>query len=359
MPCITSVSTAVPSHTISQQQAREFAEQLFRDTFRDIHRLLPIFDHAGVQTRHFCVPLSWFLESHSFAEKNTNYIQQGIQLGTQVIQDCLQKANLHPSDIDTLVFVSSSGISAPSLDAFLANQIGMKRELHRIPIWGLGCAGGVSGLARAAELAKANPKSRVLLVSLELCGITFIQQERTKSNLVACSLFGDGAAAVLVEGDDVCTYSGDPAKRLKIIGSKSTLWPNSEDVMGWTITDGGLSVVFSKDIPSIVTKNLRPEYERLLQKFGIQDEQVRQFIAHPGGPKVIEAYSKTLNRKIDHFENSNHVLRHNGNMSSPTVLFVLEKTLNQTHLSEGEYGVLLALGPGFSCEQVLVEGVAV
>jgi alkylresorcinol/alkylpyrone synthase len=359
MSYITAVSTAVPHHTISQDQAREFAEQIFGDTFRDLHRLLKIFDNAGVQTRHFCMPLSWFREPHSFAEKNSNYIQQGIQLGTQVIRDCLQKANLQPSDIDTLVFVSSSGISAPSLDAYLANQVGMKKEVHRVPIWGLGCAGGVSGLARAAEFAKANPKSRVLLVSLELCGITFIHQERTKSNLVACSLFGDGAAAVLVEGAALSEYSGDPAKRLKVIGSKSTLWPHSHDVMGWTVTDGGLSVVFSKNIPTIVMKNLRPEYELLLQQFEIQDEQVRQLIAHPGGPKVIEAYAKTFNRGMEHFEHSNQVLRKNGNMSSPTVLFVLEETLNQTRLSEGEYGVLLALGPGFSCEQLLVEGVGV
>lgn len=357
MPFITSVSSAVPPHKVTQAEARRFAAESFGSTFRDIQRYLPIFDNAGVETRHFCVPLDWLREPHSFMEKNSAYVRQGIDLGVQVIQTCLGQAKLTPTDIDTLVFVSSTGISAPSLDAFIANQLGMRNDLHRIPIWGLGCAGGVSGLARAAEFARANPNSRVLLVALELCGITFMQQEHTKSNLIACSLFGDGAAAVLVEGDQIRNLSGDPGKRLEIKGSLSTLWPDTEDVMGWTVSDGGLSVVFSKEIPSIVLQKLRPVYEQMLAKFGLQDAQVAQWIAHPGGPKVIEAFSKILERELPHFQASRETLRNNGNMSSPTVFFVLEETLKQPALQAGDYGVLLALGPGFSCEQVLVQGV--
>lgn len=349
MPRIVSVGTAVPPYEVEQDTARQFAREMFSDAFRDIDRLLQVFDNANIQKRHFSVPLDWFKQTHSLREKNDTYIEMACELSAKAIETCLQRTGVTAQQIDHLLFVSTTGISTPSIDAHLANRLNMGVNLKRTPIWGLGCAGGAVGLSRAFEYAKAFPLSQVLLVAVELCSLTFQRSDLSKSNLIATSLFADGAAAVLVSGDEVgCESTNEPL----ILTSMSTLWKETEDVMGWTLKDDGLNVVFSKHIPTIVQTHMRPNMEQFLAAEQLTVEQIDRFVTHPGGMKVIQAYEDALRLPPDKTAPAKSILARYGNMSSASVLFVLEQITQEAQ--PGEYGIVTALGPGFSSEQLLL-----
>jgi alkylresorcinol/alkylpyrone synthase len=260
----------------------------------------------------------------------------------------LKEAEISAQQVDHLIFVSTTGLATPSLDAYLINRLQMSPHIKRTPIWGLGCAGGVAGLSRAFEYVKAFPEQTVLLVALELCGLTFRQSDHSKSNFVATSLFSDGAAAALISGRKDIKRNGP-----SILATESMIWPHSTDVMGWDIEDDGLKVIFSKDIPTIVRQKVRPVVDRFLQKSNLHLEQVDSFISHPGGRKVLEAYEKALEVPAEKFHHAYEVLRDYGNMSSATVLFVLERVLKKHHRKDS-YGLMTALGPGFSSELALL-----
>jgi alkylresorcinol/alkylpyrone synthase len=347
---IRSVATAVPGHRIGQQSAQQFCRALFHETFPDIDRLLPVFSNALVENRYFSVPKEWFENDHSFAEKNHQYVKTALELGEAVISSCLQKADLRPQDIDHLFFVSTTGLATPSIDARLINSLKLRPNVRRTPIWGLGCAGGVAGLSRAHEYTIAFPRERALVLALELCGLTFQRNDLSKSNLVATSLFGDGAAAVLVSGAE----TGDAGPR--ILANRSTLWYESLDVMGWDINDRGLKVLFSRDIPSIVRNLALPVILEFLAAQGLALHDLGHIIAHPGGAKVIEAYEQALGLTEDKMDRARAILRKYGNMSSPTVLFVLEDFVRAQAIRPDEYGLITALGPGFSAEMMLIQG---
>ncbi|MTV48609.1 type III polyketide synthase [Heliobacillus mobilis] len=358
MARILSVGTAVPQYVFRQNEVRQVVRKRFASAFRDIDRLLPVFEHANIDTRHFCVPMEWYETSHSFAEKNRLYVENALSLSVEAVKKCLQKANVAPQDIDCILFVSTTGLSTPSIDAHIANILEMKPSIRRLPLWGLGCAGGTAGIARGAELARAYPGSLVLVVSVELCGLTFLGGDLSKSNLIATSLFGDGAAALLltVDGDTSlrrpqgATGFGVP----RLIASQSTLWPDTVDIMGWELTDDGLKVIFSRDIPSFVQKWIPDAVDGFLASQQLTRNDITRLIPHPGGMKVIQAYEESLGIKSELTYHAREVLRNYGNMSSATVLFVLEKTIAD-EVSEGEYGLMTALGPGFSSELVLLQ----
>lgn len=352
MPRILSVGTAVPEFTLNQHEARQFAYECFHDSFSDIQRYLPIFDHAAIHTRHFSRPRTWFEQEHGFAERNRIYTEVACHLGEEAIQRCLQMAGLMSTDVDHLIVVSTSGLATPSLDARLVNRLRFHRHIKRTPIWGLGCAGGAVGLSRAYEYARAFPDSLVVLLAVELCSLTFRRNDHSKSNLVATSLFADGAAAVLVAGDRVSLP--EQAKQTpRVVDTMSTTWPDSLDVMGWDIEDDGLKVVFSRDIPAIVRREVRPAVEAFLERSGLSLAQLQRMIAHPGGAKVLAAYEEALELPQDSMRHSHTVLNQFGNMSSATVLFVLERELQEIHQT-GTVGLLTALGPGFSSELMLL-----
>jgi alkylresorcinol/alkylpyrone synthase len=350
MSSISSIATAVPAHRVGQQTAQKFCHALFQDTYADIDRLLPVFTNALVQDRYFSVPEEWFETNHSFAEKNRLYIQTAQELGQAAIAICLKNAGLGPQDVDHLFFVSSTGLATPSIDARLINILKLRPDIRRTPIWGLGCAGGVAGLTRAYEYTLAFPRERALVLALELCGLTFQRNDLSKSNLVATSLFADGAAAVLVSGSE----TGDPGPRM--LASRSKLWYETLDVMGWDINDHGLKVLFSRDIPSIVRMLVLPALSEFLASRGLALGDLSHIIAHPGGAKVIEAYEQTLGLANGKMDRARDILRRYGNMSSPTVLFVLEDFIRSQAIGCGEYGLVTALGPGFSSEMILIQG---
>ncbi len=355
-PRLVALATAVPEHVLRQEDAEAAAALVFTGAVPHGERLLQVFEHAQIEKRHMCVPLSWFMQPHGLAEKNRLYVEHALRLAADVSRRALAQVGLAPRDVDHVVWVSSTGLSTPSMDALLANELGFRTDIRRVPIWGLGCAGGAGGLARARDFARAEPTAVVLLVSLELCSLTFQLGDLDKRNLVAASLFADGAAAAVVTGAEAPPVETDGRRPLALLASRSTLWKDSLDVMGWTVDGDGLHVVFSRDIPTIVREQVRPSLLEFLEACGLRLEDVRHLAAHPGGVKVLDAYAEALGLPREAFRHSRAVLHDFGNMSSPTCLFVLERFLAAREIGPGEHAIVTALGPGFSAEYVLLRG---
>lgn len=355
MPVVTALATALPRYEVRQDEARRFAQSLFRDRFAaDGARLARVFEHAGVRTRRVAAPLSWQRSAPSFAERNARYVDAGLDLATKAARRCLARAGVAAAEVDHVLFVSSTGLATPSLDARLANRLGFSPGVRRTPVWGLGCAGGAVGLARAAELATADSRARVLLVALELCSLTLVREDLSLRNLVASALFGDGCAAALVVGE----RRARPARRgqLRVVRAASRLWPDTLDVMGWELVDGGLQVVMSRDIPEIARTRVRPFLEELLADAGLALHDVRHFALHPGGPRVLDAFVESLGLPRAALAPARRVMSRIGNVSSATCLFVLER-IAARRPPGGQPVLVAALGPGFSAEAVVLETV--
>lgn len=356
MPRILSVATARPEHVLPQSEAREFCRALFSGAHADIERLLPVFESAQIDERRISVPPEWLYAEHTFAEKNARYVEVALDLAETATRSALARAGVAPREVAHILFASTTGLATPSLDARLMNRVDFSPHTRRTPVWGLGCAGGASGLARAAEFSAAAGGAPVLAIALELCSLTFQKDDLSKSNLVATSLFGDGAAAAVVAAEN--GRGGARGDRREpgpeIVAARSTLFPDSLDVMGWEVNDGGLKVIFSRDIPSIVRESVRPNAESFLTEQGLSLGDVRHFVAHPGGTKVMAAYEEAFELSDDALRHAREVLRTSGNMSSPTVLFVLERFLDDDSVRAGDWGLLTALGPGFTSELVLL-----
>nr|WP_304219080.1 3-oxoacyl-[acyl-carrier-protein] synthase III C-terminal domain-containing protein [Fredinandcohnia onubensis] len=361
MPKIISVGICNPPHKINQSKTTEFIKDLFQEHFPDIDRLIRVFANSEIEERYFSESLEWYSKDHSFEEKNNTYIEKAISFGVKSIQNCLHNTNLlkkkiTPKEIDAIIFISSSGISTPSIEARIMNQMDFGTHTKRIPIWGLGCAGGASGLARAFDYCKAYPDAKVLVVAVELCSLTFQKNDFTKSNLIGTSLFADGTACACIVGDEVEYQEWSVSDVLpEFISAQSTLMADSEDVMGWDIRNTGLHVIFSKDIPSIVKSWLKGNVDKYLHAKQLDMNKIKHFIAHPGGKKVLDAYEVALEIPRSMTEISRDVLRKQGNMSSVTVLYVLKEFMEKQLSNEGDYGLVTALGPGFSSELVLLQ----
>ncbi|CAG9623695.1 type III polyketide synthase [Sutcliffiella rhizosphaerae] len=352
MPKIISIGTSIPKYEIDQVTAAKFAEELFEESFKDISRLLTVFQNGLIEKRHFVRDIEWFKQRHSIKEKNDIYIHEAVAYGTEAINSCLLKESVPFEDIEAIFFISTTGFSTPSIEARIMNILPFSPFTKRIPIWGLGCAGGAAGLSRAYEYCLAFPKAKVLILCVELCSLTFQKNDRSKSNLIGTSLFADGIACVLMVGDEVKTNS--EATYPKLLGSQSTLMKESEDVMGWEIRDGGLYVVFSRDIPNIITDWLGPNVERFLARYHRKKNDLSQFVLHPGGLKILDAYQKSLGIDAQKLSASQKVLKEYGNMSSATVIYVL-KEIMESNPSKGDLGLAAAMGPGFSSEMLLME----
>lgn len=349
MPRIAAVATATPQHLVQQRDAKRAARELFAPAIENIDRYLSVFDNSRIETRWLAAPLEWFARPRSFGETNDLWIEVACAIGAEAARRCLAVARREAGDIDHIIFVSTTGLAAPSLDARIMTLLGMDPHTRRTPIWGLGCAGGVAGVARASDYARAYPDRRVLLVCVELCSITFQSNDLSKRNLIAASLFGDGAAAVLVEGD---ALGGNGPE---VIATESTLFPDSLDLMGWDVVNTGLRVVFGAGIPRVVTAHFHELATSFLRSNGLALEAINHHIYHPGGAKVLTAYERAGNLLPDALDCSSAVLRDYGNMSSATVLFVLA-TFLERGIASDEYGLLTVFGPGFSSEMALIRG---
>ncbi len=344
VPRLLALSTTVPPYQLRQADVVAHARNLFAGGASEhLERLLPVYVNAGIENRYSCVPLEWYERPHGWAEKNRLYLEHAVALIEKATLDCLARAGLGVADVDMVVSVSTSGIATPSLDALLAERLNMRRDLQRLPVFGLGCAGGVLGLARAAAMAQASPGATVLFVVVELCALTFRRNDQSKSNVIATALFGDGAAAALVS----CAGDG-PA--LTAWGEHT--WPRSLDIMGWCVEDDGLGVLFSRDIPAIIRADLRAVLDGFLDLRGLALVDIDRFLCHPGGAKVVSALEDALELPPGGLAMSRAVLRDYGNMSAATVMFVLERALETRE--SGRY-LLSAVGPGFSAGFLIVE----
>lgn len=350
MSMIRKVVTENAPYHVDQKEIVSVVRNLFGGQYEDIERLLKVFGNGQIDGRYFAAPLEWFEEERGLEEKNRLYVEEAVKMGSRAVARCLEEAEVDKKDVDAFIFVSSSGMSTPTIDARIMNVLEMPPHVKRIPLWGLGCAGGASGLSRADDYCRAYPDAVVVVLCLELCSLTFQRSDNSKSNLIGTSLFADGAACALVTGDGV-SLSGEG---FHIKDTQSTLMRDSEDVMGWNVKDEGLHVVFSRDIPKIIEKWLKPNVDFFLGKISKKSADITHFIAHPGGKKVLSAYEKSLDLTTDKTEISRAVLAKHGNMSSPTVLYVLKDFMDKKP-QRGEEGLLTALGPGFSSEMLWLE----
>lgn len=345
---LAALATATPPHDLWQPEVAGHAGRIFASV-DGFARLAGVYAHAEVARRHSCVPIEWFLEEHGFPERNALFLEHATGLLAEAALRALDEAGLRAGDIDMLVTVSSSGIATPALDARLMRRLPFRADVQRIPVFGLGCVGGVLGLARAAALAEAAPASRVLLLAVELCSLTFRRQDHSKSNIVATALFGDGAAAAVVTcRDGVRGWDAAP-----VVGARGEhTWPDSLEVMGWDVAEDGLKVIFSRDIPALVRAGLRPVVDGFLARHRLALADIDQFICHPGGAKVLDALEECFGLRPGDLRFARRTLRDHGNMSSVTVLFVLRAALDAG--ARGRH-LMTSLGPGFTAGMLVLD----
>jgi alkylresorcinol/alkylpyrone synthase len=344
---LVTVATAVPDHVIDQAAAAELARGCFASRMSEYDRLSRVFASTGVERRYTTVPAAWFGEPHGWAERTSAYVDGACALFERVVARALGAAALDASQIDAVVFVSSTGISTPSIEARMLPKLGFRADATRVPVFGLGCAGGVSGFALAARLAAGRPRTRVMLVAIELCSLAFRIDRTTKADVIASSLFADGVAAAIFSSSD----GPGPA----VIGSSEHLWPATLDVMGWSVDETGLGVALSRSLPSFVASRYRDAYDGAVARMGIERDQVDCIICHPGGAKVLDALEAALDVPAGTLDHERTVMRDFGNMSSPTALFVLERAM-QAGLPP--LAVFAALGPGFTASFVALANAA-
>lgn len=343
-PRVLALATASPEHEVDQPAVAAAASSILLPGAPDLARLLPVFARSGVVTRQMVRPPDWYASPLGWPERLDTWARAGLPMLVDATRAALAEAGMAAAAVDAVVMVSTTGFAAPSLDVAVVGELAMRQDVQRLPVFGLGCAGGVIGLARAADLARARPGAVVLLLVLELCSVTFRTSDHRPSNMVASALFGDGAAAVLLRVDDA------PGPRLGA-GHEHTV-PDSGAVMGWTMEDDGMGVVFSPEIPDLVDRVVPGVLDAFLASEGLTRAAVDGWIAHPGGAKVLLALGRVCGADAPGLDLARAVLARHGNMSAATVLFVLEQAIRRG--LSGRH-VMMALGPGFTVALQLLE----
>ncbi|RHZ95649.1 type III polyketide synthase [Cereibacter sphaeroides] len=343
---LASLATAVPPHRVTQREAAEAAHGGFAARYDDFTRLAAVFETSGIRTRHLVRPVEWYLQQLGWEAPNAAYLEAAEALFIEAATAALERASLSAAEVDTVVTISSTGIATPSLEARVADRMGFRSDLERVPVFGLGCAGGVSGLGLGARLAAARPGSTVLVVAVELCSLSFRLDRLTKENIVATALFADGAAAAVLR-------AVDGPLTVEMAGQHS--WPQTLDIMGWHVDDGGLGVIFDRAIPPFAEAHVAGAIEAILGRAGLTRAEVDRFACHPGGAKVITALERSLSLEQGTLDHEREVLAQNGNMSAPTALFVLERVLNA---EPPPRTLLTAMGPGFTASCVSLQAAA-
>ncbi|TAL03438.1 MAG: type III polyketide synthase [Rhodospirillaceae bacterium] len=348
------VASAYPSFVFQQDEIMAQAQQVFATRPQLMERMNKSYDNAGVKTRNSCVPLSWYQSSHGWPERARLFEENAVALLTAAGRDVLAAAGVAASDVAATVTVSSTGIVTPSLDSLLQAPLGLAPTVQRLPVFGLGCAGGVIGLSRAAALARAMPGRWILFMCTELCGLNFRADDDSKSNVIASTLFGDGAAAIVLragEGDASDVADVAPGRVVLHAWGEHT-WPDTRDIMGWRVEDDGLAVIFSRHIPSLVRDHMRPVTDAFLASLGMTHADLDGLIVHPGGEKVLAALEEVYALAPNDMADARAVLAEHGNMSAVTVLAVLQRALERGRTGRH---LMLALGPGFSVGMCLVD----
>lgn len=344
---IASVASAFPKHYYPQEVLTRELKRLWNGKLDNPKLLERLHSRAGVEGRYLALPLEAYEHLSAWGQANSAWIECAQELGQAAICKALTQAGLGPRDLGALFVVSVTGIASPSLDAKLINRMGLSLNLKRIPIFGLGCVAGAAGIARAADYLRAFPNQAACLLSVELCSLTLLKDDLSTANLISSALFGDGAAAVIVAG--VERQASGP----RILATRSVFYPDSEDVMGWDISEKGFRIVLSPEVPQMVKRYLARDVDSFLADSGLARHDIGAWILHPGGPKVLRATKAALHLPDSALEISWQCLRKVGNLSSASVLLVLEQFINRRP-RPGTFGLLAALGPGFCSELVLL-----
>jgi len=343
-PCsLLSLATSVPPNVVEQQAAKEIGRRAFRRQ-NLFDKLAPVFDNAAIAKRHIVAPAEWYEQPHGWAERNAIYLAAAERMFEEAAKAAISRAGLAPDEIGGVVTVSTTGIATPSLEARVGPRLGLRPDVRRVPVFGLGCAGGVSGLALAARLAASEPGTNWLFVTVETCSISIRLDSDDPAAIVATALFGDGAAAAVVTAGEggLATLNGSAEK----------LWPDTLGIMGWRVEDPGLGVLFDRAIPPFIEDNLEQAVNEMCAQLAIAREDIGRFCCHPGGVKVIDAIETALKLNQGELNLEREVLRDFGNMSAPTVLFVLDRLLAQ---GLPDKVMMTAFGPGFTCSGLLLE----
>jgi alkylresorcinol/alkylpyrone synthase len=344
---LVSIATAVPPYVLNQHDAASAARRGFADRYDDFERVARVFKSSGIRQRYAVRPIEWYFQPLGWPERTKAYLDGACELFVGAAAKALEVAGIGAADVDTVVTISSTGIATPSLEARAAHRMGFRANVERVPIFGLGCAGGVSGFSIASRLAHSRRGSVVLLVAVEICTLAFRLDELTKANIVATALFGDGAAACILRADEVGIAA------IEMSGQHT--WPHTLDIMGWNVDTQGFGVIFDRAIPPFAEEHMAPAISEILALEGLALADVSRFAFHPGGSKVITALERALSLEQGSLDHERAVLAEHGNMSAPTVLFVLEHLIRSGLPSRT---LLTAMGPGFTASCVSLKSAA-
>lgn len=337
-PKLLSLATAVPEHELRTEDVIVEATKIFGGRHEDFDRMMPVYANTGINMRYSICPYEWFREEQGWPERSEAFVIGASHLFGVASALALEQAGLAASEIDTIVMISSTGIATPTIEARVMSDLGFRDDVNRIPVFGLGCAGGIAGLSLGARLAAAQRGTNVLLVVIELCSLTFRRDEMTKSNIIATALFGDGAAAAVLS-----THGNKHHGEIEFMGEHT--WPGTQDVMGWRMDNEGFSAIFSRSIPDLALRDLRPAADQFLRGHNLNLSHIGAYSFHPGGAKVITAIETAFDLETGKLADERKILAGYGNMSAPTVLFVLNEGLKENFTGRR---FVSALGPGFT-----------
>ncbi|MET8176726.1 type III polyketide synthase [Streptomyces clavifer] len=349
MTRIAAVHGVLPPHRHTQQAVTDMVARTCLPAGTDRRVLDRIHRNARVRTRNTVLPLERYGELDGFGAANDVFIDAAVDLGARAVREALREAGLRPTDVDLLLFTSVTGVAAPSVDARLVGRLGLRPDVKRLPVFGLGCVAGAAGVARLHDYLLGRPGQVAVLLSVELCSLTFQREDGTPANMVATALFGDGAAAVVLVGGHHARAEGP-----EVVDTRSRLYPDTGHVMGWDIRSSGFKVVLDPAVPDVVRRYLADDVRGFLEEHGLKPKDVAHWVCHPGGPKVLEAVIDVLSLPEGALDVTWRSLAEVGNLSSASVLHVLRDTLEQRRPEPGTPGLLMAMGPGFCCELVLL-----
>ncbi len=348
-PSILTVGRALPPHFADQETLIAAFAAHWRKHHFNLERLAELHRATRVGGRHLALPIQEYAALDSFAKSNAAYLAAGAEVGEAAVRAGLERAGLGPADVDHLFFVTVTGVSTPSLDARLMNRLRLPARVKRTPIFGLGCMAGAAGLARASDVLRAFPGQVAVMLSVELCSLTLQREDASVANIIATGLFGDGAAAAVLVGGEHPRRRGP-----RVLATRSVFYPETEWVMGWDVVDTGFKVVLSAQVPQVVEEHVGRDVDAFLAEHGLRRERIRHWLAHTGGPRVLEAFRSALDLPPEAIARSWRSLQEVGTLSSASVLFVLGDLLDAAEAREGDLGILAAMGPGFSSELVLL-----